>query len=91
MIYVGHERIRYKDMRMSHMVADTLEELHGMAEKLGLRSTWFQVSRLGIPHYDLCESKRSIAITYGAKSVTAKELIEFCHKFQKEHHVPEQK
>jgi hypothetical protein len=45
------------------MTADTLEELHEMAEKLGLRR-WFQ--NTGTPHYDLCKSKRLKAIKLGA-------------------------
>jgi hypothetical protein len=57
-------------MKMSHMTADTLEELHAMAERLGLRK-WFQNKTT--PHYDLCKSKREEAIKLGAISETATE------------------
>lgn len=49
---------------MSHMFADTEDELHAMAEKVGLRRAWFQSHRT--PHYDLCQQKRKMAIDLGA-------------------------
>lgn len=54
-----------------HMTADTLEELHEMAEKIGMRREWFQDKR--IPHYDLVESRRSRAIELGAIEVNTRE------------------
>ena len=51
-------------MLMSHLEADTLDELHEFAEKLGLRKSWFQDK--SIPHYDVSKSVRSKAIELGA-------------------------
>lgn len=65
--YVGHSR---KISRWSHMIADTLDELHTMAAKIGLRREWFQGD-----HYDLVPAKRDLAIRYGAVAVSRKELI----------------
>lgn len=48
-----------------HMYADTIEELHDMADKIGLRRSWFQ-DKKHFPHYDLVESKRNMAIRFGA-------------------------
>jgi hypothetical protein len=50
-----------------HLVADTLEELHELAESIGLRRQWFQAG-LGhrVPHYDLTPNKRDQAIRNGA-------------------------
>jgi hypothetical protein len=51
-----------------HMQADTLEELHAMAERIGLRRAWFQ-SKPGKPwhdHYDLTRERRALAIELGA-------------------------
>jgi Protein of unknown function (DUF4031) len=62
-VYVDNYFAVYRGMRMSHMTADTLEELHAMAEKLGLRK-WFQDT--GTPHYDVSKSKREEAIRLGA-------------------------
>lgn len=58
-----------------HMQADTLEELHAMAERLGLRRAWFQ-SRPGKPwhdHYDLTGTLRKQAIRLGAIAITWRE------------------
>lgn len=49
-----------------HLVADTVEELHAFAERCGLRRRWFQVSRSGIPHYDLTANRRLKALRLGA-------------------------
>lgn len=72
-VYVDNSRNPYGRMLMSHMAADSLEELHEMATAIGLRRDWFQDGRL--PHYDLCQSKRRNAVNRGAVEVSAKELI----------------
>jgi hypothetical protein len=56
----------------SHMTADTLDELHALAEKIGLRREWFQPHPLA-PHYDLTERRRGAALLAGAVFVPAKE------------------
>jgi Protein of unknown function (DUF4031) len=51
-----------------HLQADTLAELHELAERLGLRPEWFQ-SKPGRPekdHYDLTRAGRERAIKLGA-------------------------
>lgn len=50
-----------------HMFADTLEELHAFAQKIGMKRDWFQNKRL--PHYDLTKTRRKIAIENGAVEV----------------------
>jgi hypothetical protein len=58
-----------------HMQADTLEELHAMADRLGLKRSWFQ-SKPGRPwrdHYDLTSAKRRLAIALGAIPITWRE------------------
>jgi Ser/Thr protein kinase RdoA (MazF antagonist) len=51
-----------------HLQADTTEELHAFAARLGLRGRWFQ-HRPGRPdrdHYDLTAEKRRQALAEGA-------------------------
>ncbi len=58
-----------------HMQADSLEELHAMADRLGLRRSWFQ-TKPGRPwrdHYDLTSAKRKQAIELGAIPITWRE------------------
>jgi len=52
-----------------HLEADTLEELHAFAAKLGLRRSWFQEHIMG-DHYDLTPAKRALAIKLGAVEQT---------------------
>lgn len=63
-VYVDSYFTTYKKMKMCHMVADSLAELHEMAEKLGLRRHFQHKARY--PHYDVCLSKRALAIQLGA-------------------------
>ncbi len=48
-----------------HLIADSLEELHVIAAKIGLKREWYQPSSSG-PHYDLTKSRRDLAIKAGA-------------------------
>jgi hypothetical protein len=54
-----------------HMTADTLEELHAIARRIGLRREWFQSKSL-TPHYDLTPKKREAALAAGAAFVPAR-------------------
>jgi hypothetical protein len=73
MVYIDDANIQYRRMQMSHMIADTLEELHDMADKIGVRRQWFQSGSR--PHYDICKSKKGIALTFGAVQVTSRQLV----------------
>lgn len=56
---------RYRWPLVSHLFADTSEELHAFAASIGLKRQWAdQKSRL--LHYDLCPSKRLEALFKGA-------------------------
>lgn len=48
----------------THMVADTLEELHTFAAGIGLKRAWFQDKRL--KHYDLNPGRFAKAVEAGA-------------------------
>jgi len=63
-VYVDDCRLTFWGMKMSHMTADTIDELHIMADRIGLKREWFQPK--SHPHYDVSDSKRRIAIVFGA-------------------------
>lgn len=71
-----------------HLVADTVEELHGFAAKLGLRRGWFQPSSW--PHYDLTPARREKAVALGAIPVTGRWLAQWrVEKRRSTHAIPE--
>lgn len=73
-VYIDNSKNGFGRMRMCHMMADTLDELHAMAARLGLRRAWFQPK--SSPHYDVCQSKRALAVQYGAIEVDRRQLVE---------------
>lgn len=80
-VYVDRARFRLGRMIMCHMVADSLGELHTMAERLGVRR-WFQ-DKPGRPHYDLSKASRTLAVALGAVEVSSRELVEVLKRANK--------
>jgi hypothetical protein len=73
-VYVDDARIRWRGRRWSHLVADTAEELHDAARRLGLRREWAQEGGRTL-HYDLPDELRARAIDLGvAEPLTWREL-----------------
>lgn len=62
-----------------NMMADTAQELHEFAEKLGLKFAWFQ-SNSSYPHYDLTAGMRKLAVQFGAIEMRDMELIRHLKK-----------
>ncbi len=64
--------LRYKSF--SHMVSTVgRDELHAMADKLGLKRAWFQTG--SFDHYDIVPTKRALAIQHGAVAVNSRILL----------------
>lgn len=61
-------------MAMSHMIADTTDELFAMADKIGLQRRWIQHRGTPREHFDVCLSKRKEAIAAGAVELTVRQL-----------------
>jgi hypothetical protein len=55
-----------------HLTADTDEELHVFALRIGMRRAWFQEHRV-MNHYDLTGSKRAEAVAAGAVEMSFRE------------------
>jgi hypothetical protein len=71
--------------RWSHLTADTPDELHEFAAKIGHRREWFQgkCKHAACPtidgvcahfHYDVVDSRRAAAIYAGAKAIDLREM-----------------
>jgi hypothetical protein len=60
---------------MCHMMADTLEELHAMADRIGVARRWVQDAQSPSDvHYDISLSKRALAVKAGAVQVTWRQM-----------------
>lgn len=77
-IFQKSDRMIYTDG--VHMVADTLEELHDFAQKIGLKRGWFEKARTH-PHYDIWSDEiRARAYKHGAVLKRKREILELSKK-----------
>lgn len=74
MVYVDNMQARYGRMIMCHMIADSTEELLEMADAIGVARKWIQKAGTHLEHFDICLSKRNIALGRGAVGLTMREL-----------------
>ena len=87
-VYVDNARIPATVGRLhgrwSHLTADTKEELHAFAERIGLQRRWFQTCKRSAVcqpaercrhwHYDVTDAKRDEALRAGAVAVNIREM-----------------
>lgn len=81
-VYVDAEAIEWRGRRWCHLVADTLDELHDFAGRLGLRRSWFQCEKY--PHYDVTMSVRTRALKLGALDAEREVIVACCKKMRSE-------
>lgn len=77
-VYVDKGQIGYGRMKMCHMLADSVDELHAMAARIGIKRKWFQ--NHGTPHYDICQAKKRLAIEAGAIECDRAKVVELIRK-----------
>ncbi len=65
---------------MCHMIADTWQELLDMAERLELNPKWVQYPGTHKEHFDISQSKRRLALSFGAKAIPERELAEMVRR-----------
>ena len=66
-----------------HALPGHLAELHEMADIIGLKRVWFQ-DHEAMPHYDLTESKRNLAVRNGAIEITLRQTVEHMAAWREE-------
>ncbi len=71
---------RFGRMKMSHMIADTSEELRAMADRIGLAHRHVQKEGTPYEHFDVSMSLRALAVAAGAKEITMRELAAKCRE-----------
>jgi len=62
------------------MLADTDDELHEMADRIGVARKWHQKSGTPHSHYDICKAKRALAVQFGAVEIGRRELAEIIQR-----------
>lgn len=68
--------LRGRRVASCHLIADTLTELHAIAAAAGCRRSWYQAPpKASMPHYDLTESRRQMAIEAGAVPLPRREFV----------------
>lgn len=75
-VYVDDMAAPFGRMRMSHMLADSTEELLGMADRIGVARKWLQKAGQPGEHFDVCQAKKKLAIEAGAREITRKQAGE---------------
>ena len=65
----------FRNKPSCHLYADSLDELHAFAKRIGLRYEWFQNNRT-LQHYDLTVGRREAAIKLGAIQHDRRQAIE---------------
>lgn len=68
-VYVDDAVVHWRGRRWAHLMADTLEELHEFAARLGLPRRAFQDKASGA-HYDVTVELRENAIALGAIAIS---------------------
>ena len=82
-VYVDSEEIRWRHRLWCHMAADSLDELHSFARRLGLKRSWFQ-DQASYPHYDLTVEIRERALRLGALEADRPMIIDRCKALKRE-------
>lgn len=68
-VYVDDAVTLWRGRRWAHLMADTLDELHAFAARLGIPRRAFQDKRSGA-HYDVTAELRSAALALGAMPIS---------------------
>ena len=74
-VYVDEPIYPFRGQDYCHMFTDgDISELHAMADAIGLKRAWFQ-NKPRFPHYDVAPSKRRMAVGFGAREITSREMV----------------
>jgi len=79
--YVDDMRAPFGRMIMCHLIADSDDELHAMADTIGVARRWHQKPpKASHSHYDIALSKRAAAIAAGAVPITWRQTAMMCRR-----------
>lgn len=69
-VYVDDYFAGFGRMKMCHMIADSHQELIIAAKQIGVSPKWIQDEGTWKEHFDICKSKRILAIENGARAIS---------------------
>ena len=78
-VYVDDMRSPFGRLVMCHMLADNDDELHAMADQIGVDRRWHQKAGTPHSHYDIALSKRVLAVAAGAQEITMRQTGKLIH------------
>jgi hypothetical protein len=86
-VYIDDSRIPWRGREWSHLTADSTEELHAFAARLGLGRARLHRTpgRPWKDHYDLPEATRREAIRRGARPITRPQAAEMLRAKRRAH------
>ena len=73
-VYGDNAMLPYRRMKMCYMIDDSREEIEAMADRIGVARRWIQNPGTYREHYDICGSKRALAVKHGAVEIDWMEL-----------------
>lgn len=73
-VYVDAMRAGYGRMTMCHMLADSDDELLAMADRIGVARRHHQAAGTYRSHFDVCLTKRALAVRAGAIELGRREV-----------------
>lgn len=88
-VYVDAPVWPFRGMMMCHMFAERVEDLHAMADRIGVQRRWFQ-NKPGFPHYDICKAKRALAVSAGAVEVDRRQFVAIVERLRQSPNAPTQ-
>ncbi|MFD1893312.1 DUF4031 domain-containing protein [Ottowia beijingensis] len=78
-IYVDDAEVIKHGYAWFHLVADSIQELHEFAARIGLPASAFHRGARH-PHYDVTANQRLRALQYGATAISARYAVQVCLK-----------
>lgn len=69
---------RLRHTHWCHLTADTEEELHAFAEKIGLKRSWYQKKGPDDHrwHYDITPGKKELALRHNAVDINWRQMVQ---------------
>lgn len=83
MVYIDNFNAPFGRMKMCHLIADTTDELLAMCKKIGVQAKWIQHKGTSNEHFDICLSKKAIAIQFGAIEINFRDYAKMVNNREK--------